>query len=65
MSLYQQCKAQGCDFFVGVPCSNLFAALGQHVEVIKVAPGNEPGIPRIPYPPQEMVARFMAAIRRN
>jgi phosphonopyruvate decarboxylase len=23
MSLYQQCKAQGYDFFVGVPCSNL------------------------------------------
>jgi phosphonopyruvate decarboxylase len=42
-----------------------FAALGQHVEVIKVDPGNEPGMPRIPYPPQEMLARFMAAIRQN
>jgi phosphonopyruvate decarboxylase len=42
-----------------------FAALGQHVEVIKVEPGNEPGIPRIPYLPQEMLARFMAAIQQD
>ncbi|GBC81559.1 hypothetical protein HRbin10_00671 [bacterium HR10] len=39
-----------------------FEALGHNVKVIRVEPGNEPGIPRIPYNPREMLQRFMQAI---
>lgn len=42
-----------------------FASLGYQVEVIKVEPGNESGTPRIPYDPQDMLARFMNAVRRK
>jgi thiamine pyrophosphate-dependent acetolactate synthase large subunit-like protein len=42
-----------------------FAALGHQVEVIKVEPGNEPGTPRIPYAPEEMLARFRRAIQQR
>jgi phosphonopyruvate decarboxylase len=42
-----------------------FAALGHQVEVIKVEPGNEPGTPRIPYEPKEMLARFRRAIQQR
>ena len=40
-----------------------FASIGQNVEVIRVEPGNEPGTPRIPYEPEEMIARFLEAVR--
>lgn len=39
-----------------------FEALGHNVKVIRVEPGNEPGIPRIPYDPKEILERFMRAI---
>jgi phosphonopyruvate decarboxylase len=42
-----------------------FTACGHNVEVIHVDPGNEPGIPRIPYAPEAMLARFMAAIQQG
>ncbi len=41
-----------------------FEALGHNVRVIRVEPGNEPGIPRIPYDPKEILERFMRAISR-
>ncbi len=38
-----------------------FALIGHNVQVIRVEPGNEPGTPRIPYEPEEMLRRFMEA----
>jgi phosphonopyruvate decarboxylase len=42
-----------------------FASVGHHVERIAVEPGNEPGLPRIPYAPGEMLSRFMSAVQRG
>jgi phosphonopyruvate decarboxylase len=38
-----------------------FTAIGHNLEVIHVEPGNEKGTPRIPYEPEEMTRRFLAA----
>ena len=39
-----------------------FASVGHNVKLIRVEPGNEHGTPRIPYKPEEMLARFMGSI---
>lgn len=39
-----------------------FESIGCNVKVVKVEPGNEPGTPRIPYEPMEMLNRFVQAI---
>jgi thiamine pyrophosphate-dependent acetolactate synthase large subunit-like protein len=46
-------------------CSGVvdFAAVGHNVEVMRIESGNERGTPRIPYGPEEMLRRFMEAVR--
>jgi thiamine pyrophosphate-dependent acetolactate synthase large subunit-like protein len=42
-----------------------FEQIGHNVRVMRVEPGNEPGTPRIPYEPEEMLKRFAEASRRR
>ncbi|MBI4484360.1 MAG: sulfopyruvate decarboxylase subunit beta [Acidobacteria bacterium] len=42
-----------------------FETLGFRVRVLRVVPGNEPGIPRIPYDAPFILRRFVAAAQRK